>query len=64
VCMFDVDLQSRCMKMYTVQYLKRSPEDEQQHVSHGEDDTDQDVDEATAGSNESSEQSRLHSPKI
>jgi hypothetical protein len=45
--MFDVAIQNRCRKMYTVQSLERSPEEEQQHASPEEDDEEQDVDEAT-----------------
>jgi hypothetical protein len=47
--MFDVALQSRCTKMYAVQSLERSPEEEQQHASPREDDKEHDVDEATLG---------------
>jgi hypothetical protein len=39
---FDVAVQSRCRKMYAMQSLERSPEEEQQH----KDDEEQDVDEA------------------
>jgi hypothetical protein len=47
VCMFDVVILSRCSKLYAVQSLERSSEDEQQHTSPSEDDEEQDVDEAT-----------------
>jgi hypothetical protein len=35
--------------MYIMQSLERSPEEEQQHVSPGEDDEEHDVDEAALG---------------
>jgi hypothetical protein len=46
VCLFDVTVQSRCRKMYAVQSLEQSPEEEQQLASPGEDDKQQDVDKA------------------
>jgi hypothetical protein len=42
VCLFDIAVQSRCSKMYDVQSLERSLYEEQQHVSPGEDDEQQD----------------------
>jgi hypothetical protein len=38
MCMFDVVVHSRCRKMYAEHALERLQEDEQQHVSPGEDD--------------------------
>jgi hypothetical protein len=46
VCMFDVAVHSRCRKMYIVQSLERSSEEEEQHTSPGNDDEEQNVDEA------------------
>jgi hypothetical protein len=47
VCMFDVAVQIQCGKIYAVQSLEQSPEEEQQHVSSGKDDEEPDVDEAS-----------------
>jgi hypothetical protein len=47
VCMFNVAVQIQCGKLYAVQSLEQSPEEEQQHVSSGKDDEEPDVDEAS-----------------
>jgi hypothetical protein len=39
--MFDVAIQIRCRKMYALQSLEQSPEEDQQHASLGEDDEEQ-----------------------